>query len=79
MRKNIIGPGVGRLRRARGLSVSDLAGRLAGGRVVLTIGALKAIEAGTRRVKDLEVQALAQALEVGVDKLFPRRMRTPSM
>lgn len=77
MKKNIIGRKLRRLRRAQGLSVADLAARL-GGEVVLDARALTAIEAGSRRVKDHEVLALARALEVKVDELFSRRSTYPT-
>ena len=71
---NIIGGRLKRLRRARGLSVARLA-EILEGKAGLDAQALSAIEAGTRRVKDREVLALARALQVTVDELFPRRAR----
>lgn len=64
-KKNIIGRRVRRLRRAAGLSVEELAAR--------TGLDVKGVEAGARRVLDDEVLALAGALGVRLEALFPRR------
>ena len=77
VKKNIIGSKLRQLRRARGLSVADLAARLGGGHE-LDAEALRAIETQTRRVRDHEVLALARALGVEADELFPRRSTHPA-
>ena len=76
--KNVIGPRVRQLRRKQGLSVGDLADRLVIIGSQLDTSALKAIENRTRRVKDADVLALARALRVAIDDLFPSRVRRPS-
>jgi transcriptional regulator with XRE-family HTH domain len=75
--KNIVGSKVRRLRRARGMTITDLAMMLGGEGLVLDAQALAAIEDRTRRVRDHEVLALARALQVTVDELLPQRVRKP--
>ena len=78
MKKNIIGRKIRQLRRARGLSVADLAARLDGEGHKMDAQAVSAIERQTRRVRDHEVLALARALGVKADELFPRRPTRPA-
>ena len=78
VRKNIIGRKLRRLQRARGLSVAELAARLDGEGHELDAAALRAIETQTRRVRDHEVLALARALGVEAEELFPRRSTRPA-
>jgi transcriptional regulator with XRE-family HTH domain len=78
MKKNIIGRKLRQLRRARGLSVADLAARLGSEGQKMDAAALRAIEKQTGRVRDHEVLALARALGVKADELFPRRSTHPA-
>ena len=67
---NVIGGRVKHLRIGIGVSEEELARRLKTNGSPLTQQDIVAIEAGTRRVIDTEVLAIADALYVDVDDLF---------
>lgn len=73
--RNIVGPQVMKIRDGRNLSQSDLATvcQLAGWDV--SRGVIARIEGGVRWVSDWEVLALAKALKVPVQELYPPRAR----
>ncbi len=71
--KNVMGPAVRRVRCRSGVSIEDLAARVARRGYSLTSKQIAAIECGRRQVKDLEVRHLAQALNVRVEVLFAPR------
>lgn len=73
--RNVIGPVVRQLRQAQNPAVSqeDLAGRLAAGGVVMDRTAITRLEKGDRYVLDYEAVAIARALRVPVERLFPRK------
>ena len=72
--KNSVGATVRRLRRSQRVPVSqqDLAGRLAALGVSLDRSAVARIESGDRYVLDYEAVALAKALRIPIEALFPR-------
>jgi transcriptional regulator with XRE-family HTH domain len=55
------------------ISQQDLAGRLAALGIQIDRSALARIENGERSVRDFEARAIADALHVPLDKLFPKR------
>ncbi|MBR9910583.1 MAG: helix-turn-helix transcriptional regulator [Gammaproteobacteria bacterium] len=67
---NIVGPMVGQLRVAQGLSQEELAGRCNLLGWDISRGTLAKIEAQVRRVTDDEVLLLARALGVKPNDLF---------
>lgn len=73
--KNIVGRAVRRVRSSSSVKVSqqDLAGKLAVRGIQIDRSALARIESGDRSVRDFEVLALADALHVPLESLFPKR------
>jgi transcriptional regulator with XRE-family HTH domain len=71
---NIVGPQVRRLRVARGISQSNLAGACQRGGWDISRAVLAKIECGLREVRDKEMIELAKALHCPVSELFPARV-----
>jgi transcriptional regulator with XRE-family HTH domain len=75
--RNVCGPVIRRLRqemsgdRGRHLSIEELAARLEIYGVELSFGQLGKIERGEKAINDIQLYALAQALDVGVQNLYP--------
>jgi transcriptional regulator with XRE-family HTH domain len=70
-KQNIIGAQVRRLRYAQGLTQELLAARCGLLGLELSRGTLSKIEAQIRCVSDVELQVIAEALKVPLEKLFP--------
>ncbi len=68
--KNIIGPAVRALRKARGLTQKQLAAQLQLAGYDCTDLTILRIENGTRFVPDYELKALAQVLDVSYQTLL---------
>lgn len=71
--KNIIGKRVHALRKAAGLTIDELAGRVATNGGTLSANDIARIESRERRVLDDEVLHLTFALGVEMNALFPKR------
>ena len=67
---NITGKNIRQLRLNAGLSQKELSARLETMAVYVCRGSLSRIENGSRAVTDIELEALAQALRVSVERLF---------
>lgn len=67
---NVVGPNVQRIRQAKGLTQSELVARCNLVELDISRSTLAKIESKVRRVTDLEVWQLSQALSVPVDQLF---------
>ncbi|MBY4676810.1 helix-turn-helix domain-containing protein [Marinobacterium arenosum] len=67
---NLVGPRVRQLREQKGLTQEQLTARCHLQQWPISRGSLAKIEARVRRVTDLEVAALARALDVEVQTLF---------
>lgn len=75
--RNITGKQIKEIRRSLTPKVSqdDLSGRVAAVGVTLTRTQVAKIEGGRRPVADYEIFAIAKALRVSVESLFPARIR----
>lgn len=74
-KRNVIGPAVHRLRLSARQPVEELAARMARMGSTLSPKDIAAIEAGARRVKDMDDLHFARALGVQLKDLYPRRGR----
>lgn len=70
-RQNVVGDQIRRLRARRGITQQALSSRCARLGCDLPRGTVAKIEAGIRRVCDLEMLAIARALRVEMAELFP--------
>jgi DNA-binding XRE family transcriptional regulator len=73
--KNIVGPQVRKIRYEQGMTQDDLAAACQRLEFDLSRGTLSKIEAGLRCVTDRELAALARALHVSIQMLFPSKTR----
>lgn len=73
--KNLVGAAIRKIRASSATKISqqDLAGRLAALGIQIDRSALARIENGDRSVRDFEARAIADALHVPLEKLFPKR------
>ncbi len=71
---NLVGPAVRRLRSEKKLTQERFAARCNVMGWDLSRGTLAKIEAGVRRVSDLEAMLLATALKVHIRQLYPERL-----
>lgn len=67
---NIIGPRVQQIRESQGLTQEELSARCNVIGWDISRGTLAKIEAQVRRITDDEVQLLAQALSVSIERLY---------
>lgn len=72
-KQNIIGAQIRRLRYAQGLTQEMLAARCGLLGLDMSRGTLSKIEAQIRCISDSELQIIAEALKVPLEKLFPPR------
>lgn len=72
---NITGKGIYRARREAGLSQKELSARLETMAVYICRGSLSRIENGTRLVTDIELNAMAKALNVPVQQFFDEALQ----
>ncbi|MDO5377874.1 MAG: helix-turn-helix transcriptional regulator [Clostridia bacterium] len=72
---NITGRGIYRARREAGLSQKELSARLETMAVYICRGSLSRIEHGARLVTDIELDAIARALNVPVQRFFDEAFR----
>lgn len=70
--QNVVGDQIRRLRARRGLTQQALSTRCIRLRCDLSRGTVAKIEAGIRRVSDLELLVIARVLRVQILDLFPR-------
>jgi transcriptional regulator with XRE-family HTH domain len=61
----VVGANISRLRQASGLSIADLASQCS-----FSLGALEAMESGTRRPSASEILSIAASLKVAISHLF---------
>lgn len=75
--RNITGKRIKEIRRSLKPKVSqdDLSGRVAAVGVTLTRTQIAKVESGRRPIADYELFAIAKALRVSVETLFPVRVR----
>lgn len=77
--RNVCGPIIRQLResmqgdRGRPLSIEELAARLEEYGVEMSFGQLGKIERGEKPIKDIQLLALARALGVKIQDLFPHQ------
>ncbi|MBW7896375.1 MAG: helix-turn-helix transcriptional regulator [Opitutaceae bacterium] len=73
-RKNVVGERIRAVRLSSRPAVTQtaLSARLATAGITIDQSAIARIESGSRGISDVEVIAIARALRVGVNELFPK-------
>ena len=77
--RNIIGKRVTEARLAQGMKQVELLAKLQLAGIDISVPALSLLEGQKRPVSDIELNALADILNVSVDWLLGREEKTPSM
>ena len=71
---NITGGNIKRLREAAGLTQQELSAKLETRAIYVCRGSLSRIENGSRMVSDIELQAIAEILNVPIEDFFQNQL-----